>query len=353
MSPTGHHRPATLWLCATALLWMAAGCGTATGPGDASVGTGAVSLTPIEVLWQRDGTPGVLLLQAAGSPVFVPVTDCESEVIAMKLQAETFWRPLFPDLFSSIADSLGYTGLQVSLGLTESDSLAAAISLTGPDGVVSLWATPGDALAIAVTLSLDVAASPEAVASHLVGAVPVDSVGKTVPGDGYLHRPEMAAPRLARQSQTDPQMVEARILSVLVGLRGGASLLLSDARETFILPITVGACQALPIYESLHGVDLRRVQSPELMRRLLDAAGADMAFARILSLEGNTFLGEIGLVHEGRRLAIDARPSDAIALAMLSGAAIHIHPALVEAYGRDRSEYDWILGERPADPSGG
>jgi bifunctional DNase/RNase/predicted DNA-binding protein (UPF0251 family) len=88
------------------------------------------------------------------------------------------------------------------------------------------------------------------------------------------------------------------------------------------LPIWIGAPEAEALAVRLQEVELPRPDTYTFARSLLAAAGAELAEVRIVRLAEHVFYGQARLAGGTE---VDARPSDALNLALVSGA-----PVLVE-----------------------
>ena len=110
-------------------------------------------------------------------------------------------------------------------------------------------------------------------------------------------------------------------------------LRLHDPRgvSTLSLPIKIGNIEASAI--SL-GIDQESTQRPlthDLLRSVLDSLDADIKSVRIVGVHGTTFFSQIELISkEGEHIYVDARPSDAIALAVRTNAPIFADESVLE-----------------------
>jgi bifunctional DNase/RNase len=136
-----------------------------------------------------------------------------------------------------------------------------------------------------------------------------------------------------------------RVFAVVQPLLGSLEIALIDPADSVVFPLYVVPCQGAAVHAGLHGLDLPEAQPYELLRRLLERGQAQMTHATVTRLEGSIFIGEIGLARSGRSLAIDARPSDAIALAQRVGAPVYVARALLEQHGEDPAPYRQLLGQ--------
>ena len=83
-----------------------------------------------------------------------------------------------------------------------------------------------------------------------------------------------------------------------------------------LLPIFVGLFEANAIAQQLDGSLSPRPMTHDLLGNLIDALHARVDRVVITDLRDNTFFALIHLERSGEKLAIDARPSDAMALAL-------------------------------------
>jgi bifunctional DNase/RNase len=91
-----------------------------------------------------------------------------------------------------------------------------------------------------------------------------------------------------------------------------------------ILPIWIGALEATAILIAVEGAATPRPLTHDLFHSALEALDAEVAGVRITRIEDGTFYAEIALSSPGGGRVVDARPSDAVALAVRGGAPIHV-----------------------------
>lgn len=90
-----------------------------------------------------------------------------------------------------------------------------------------------------------------------------------------------------------------------------------------ILPIWVGAFEANAIALEIEKIVPQRPMTHDLIRNLIAEIGYKVVRVIITDLRENTFYAQIELTNEqGKIVTLDARPSDAIALALRSDCAI-------------------------------
>ncbi|MBN9183470.1 MAG: bifunctional nuclease family protein [Microbacterium sp.] len=103
--------------------------------------------------------------------------------------------------------------------------------------------------------------------------------------------------------------------------------------EGSILPIWIGEQEATAILVAVEGAAVPRPLAHDLMRALLDAAESQVVQVEVTRLDGGTFYAEITLATPLGERVVDARPSDAIALASRVGAPIFVADAVLDEAG--------------------
>lgn len=109
-------------------------------------------------------------------------------------------------------------------------------------------------------------------------------------------------------------------------------VLLRDAETGRYLPIWIGAGEASAISLAQQGVVPPRPLTHDLLADVIAALGSSVAEARIIELRDGVFYATIRFA-DGRE--VSARPSDAIALALRTGAVIVGAPEVLDAAGID------------------
>jgi bifunctional DNase/RNase len=101
-------------------------------------------------------------------------------------------------------------------------------------------------------------------------------------------------------------------------------------------PIVIGVTEALAIDRFVKELDTPRPMTHELLHSILTALGAKIARVEVTQLKDSTFHANLALVSaDGRELDVDARTSDAIALAVKTGAPLFVHEDVLDEAARD------------------
>jgi bifunctional DNase/RNase len=101
-------------------------------------------------------------------------------------------------------------------------------------------------------------------------------------------------------------------------------VILRDTESQLFLPIWIGVFEANAIALRIEKVEPPRPMTHDLLRLVLDQLGATVEKVVISDLKESTFFAQIHLYHGGAHVAVDARPSDAIALALRANAPIFV-----------------------------
>ena len=107
-------------------------------------------------------------------------------------------------------------------------------------------------------------------------------------------------------------------------------VVLRDADNKLNLPIWIGLLEATAMATELEGVKMSRPMTHDLLRSTLTALGATVEAVEVSDLRENTYFALVHLRHGDRSISIDARPSDAIALALRARCPIYVAKAVLE-----------------------
>lgn len=147
-------------------------------------------------------------------------------------------------------------------------------------------------------------------------------------------------------------MVEVVLRAVRVDVGSSTPLLLlEEVGGDRVLPIFIGAPEAAAIAYALNRVETPRPMTHDLLGDVISALGGRLFAVEITELIGNTFYAAIRLLKDAGEIVVSARPSDAVALALRSGAPILVADELIAEQGKiiDLSEIYEETEEEPAD----
>ena len=131
-------------------------------------------------------------------------------------------------------------------------------------------------------------------------------------------------------------LVEVRVSGLAIDERNRTPVvLLQEVGGERVLPIWIGPAEASAIAMELAGKKFQRPLTHDLMKTILDGLQAVLVRIDITELQESTFYAKIYLKRDAELIAIDARPSDSIALALRSASPIYVSETLIHATAGD------------------
>ena len=118
-----------------------------------------------------------------------------------------------------------------------------------------------------------------------------------------------------------------------LGLEGTSNtyvVVLQERDGDRVLPIWIGRPEAESIAMQINGVRRERPMTHDLCQSLINGLGATLRRVQVTRVEDSTFYAELHLARGGSSVIVDARPSDAIAIALRLDAPIYVAEALLD-----------------------
>lgn len=145
-------------------------------------------------------------------------------------------------------------------------------------------------------------------------------------------------------------MVELKVLTLIVTGTGSPSFLVLQPLEELVsegksrvVPICVGPAEALGLGAVLESARFVRPMTHDLMLDALTNLDARIDHVLINDMKDGTFYARLCLAQHGRLIDLDARPSDAIALALRQASPVYIDEDVLE-----RASFPYLFN-RPYD----
>src|SRR6187399_1184775 len=107
-------------------------------------------------------------------------------------------------------------------------------------------------------------------------------------------------------------------------------VILKDKQGERVLPIWVGIFEANAIALQIENIATPRPMTHDLLRNIITDLDGQVDRVVVSELKDNTFYARIHLTVRGERVSIDARPSDAIALALRTRSPILVEEAVID-----------------------
>jgi hypothetical protein len=119
-------------------------------------------------------------------------------------------------------------------------------------------------------------------------------------------------------------------------------LVLREEGEQRILPIWIGVSEANAIALQLENVKVPRPMTHDLLCGILSQMHGQVKEVRICDLQDNTYFADIVLEQAGEEVHVDARPSDAVALAVRADAPIFVEETIFDRCGETEEAGDFV-----------
>ena len=120
-------------------------------------------------------------------------------------------------------------------------------------------------------------------------------------------------------------MIEMKVMGIALDVRTNSPIVvLHDLDNRKALPIWIGSAEASAIIRCIEGLIVARPMTHDLVANLIDKTGFKLDRIEINDVEKETYYATLYLVKGEEILEIDARPSDAIAIAMRAKAPIFV-----------------------------
>ena len=127
-------------------------------------------------------------------------------------------------------------------------------------------------------------------------------------------------------------------------------LILKDIDEKTVLPIWIGAMEAMAISLALNEVKLPRPMTHDLLLSAISNLDARILAVDVVSLRDGTYYAELEVEQGGKKKRIDCRPSDGIALALRAEAPISVAEDVLDQAASDREMLEKRRSGEPLTP---
>jgi bifunctional DNase/RNase len=132
-------------------------------------------------------------------------------------------------------------------------------------------------------------------------------------------------------AEPDPDLRSVEVARVAVDSETGAPVVILRERDGLHrqLPIWIGIYEARSIALGLEGVAVPRPNPHDLMHDMIETLGGELQRVVVTELRDSVYYAVIHLVVDGRSVQIDARPSDAIAVALRFAAPLFVDESVL------------------------
>jgi len=126
-----------------------------------------------------------------------------------------------------------------------------------------------------------------------------------------------------------------------------ATVLLYAQSENLVLSIFIGSAEAGAISRYLEGVRTPRPLTHDLIGNLLAVFNGHLERVIVSDFRDSTYLALLIIRVDEEIIRVDARPSDAIAVALKQGAPIFVERKVLEALGYLHDGYEFVPPSKP------
>ncbi len=129
-------------------------------------------------------------------------------------------------------------------------------------------------------------------------------------------------------------MIEVTVETIQVSLVSSHRIVvLKEIGAERYLPIWIGPCEAEAISVGVKGIDVQRPLTHDLIVNLLDALDVELSYVHVSELSDNTYFATLAISGTEAEIEVDARPSDAIAVAVRLGVPIYVAESVMTDAG--------------------
>ncbi|MFA5291867.1 MAG: bifunctional nuclease family protein [Phycisphaerae bacterium] len=101
-------------------------------------------------------------------------------------------------------------------------------------------------------------------------------------------------------------------------------IVLKEKNGTRTLPIVIGIVEIMAIDRRLKGITTIRPLTHDLLGNVIESLGANIEKVVVSDLKNHTYYATIHLSVNGKKVEVDSRPSDAIAIAAASDVPLYV-----------------------------
>jgi len=121
-------------------------------------------------------------------------------------------------------------------------------------------------------------------------------------------------------------------------------LILKDKDDAYVLPIWIGAMEAMAISMAINKVKVPRPMTHDLILGVMRQMGGELVRVEIISIDKGTYYAALVVKTADETLRIDSRPSDSIALALRCEVPVMADETMLkQAISQQKGEYQAVI----------
>ena len=138
-------------------------------------------------------------------------------------------------------------------------------------------------------------------------------------------------------------MIEMKVEGITLDPKSNMPVvILKNRTNSKSLPIWIGIFEASAIALKLEGIASPRPLTHDLLKSIIEKLNAKVSKIYITELKDNTFYAKILIIAAQRKMNIDCRPSDAIALALRTNSPIFVKEEIISS-ATNREDFKFLL----------
>lgn len=107
-------------------------------------------------------------------------------------------------------------------------------------------------------------------------------------------------------------------------------VILKEVNGDKTLPIWIGLMEATAIASKMEKIDFDRPMTHDLLENIIELLDAKVDKIEICDLRNNVYYALIHILHKDKKIQLDARPSDALALSLRVNAPIYVSEEVID-----------------------
>ncbi|MCA1742680.1 MAG: bifunctional nuclease family protein [Desulfovibrionales bacterium] len=123
-------------------------------------------------------------------------------------------------------------------------------------------------------------------------------------------------------------------------------VILKDSTDKYILPIWIGALEAMAISLPLKGMNMPRPMTHDLFLDTIGKLKAEILHVEVSEIKDSTYYAVLVMFRNNEEIRVDSRPSDAIAMAVRAKVPILVNKTVLENIMKDHDgKYQVVLDD--------
>ena len=117
-------------------------------------------------------------------------------------------------------------------------------------------------------------------------------------------------------------------------------IILKTEKDDQAIPIWIGLLEATSIASALQNIEFERPMTHDLFKNFTEYLSIEVTKVEVCDLRDNTFFALIHFLNQDKAFTLDARPSDAIAIALRFKAPIYVDDKVIQKSKRDTGDVE-------------